>query len=213
MKTGSSVVTQVETNNLFPVFLKLEELTVLLVGAGKVGLEKLSTIISNSPLTRVLVVATEINDGIRMLASNHENIRLAQREYSSADLEGADLVITAIDDSQLSGQIRKDAKARGKLLNAADKPELCDFYLGSIVKKGNLKIAISTNGKSPTIAKRLKEIFNDVIPGEIDGVLQNMNVIRNRLNGHFAEKVRKLNSLTKDLVLKNNAANKKAGKS
>ena len=80
-------------------------------------------------------------------------------------------------------------------------PSYCDFYLGSIVKKGNLKIAISTNGKSPTIAKRLKDMLNEVIPDEIDEVLQNMHVIRNKLSGNFNDKVNKLNHITRSLTM------------
>jgi uncharacterized membrane protein YfcA len=82
----------------------------------------------------------------------------------------------------------------------ADKPELCDFYLGSIVKKGDLKIGISTNGKSPTIAKRLKELFQDNLPDELDLSLQQMNAFRNTLNGDFAHKVKELNKATAILV-------------
>jgi siroheme synthase-like protein len=212
LKPASQVINEVETNNLFPVFLKLEMLSVLIVGAGNVGLEKLFAIISNAPLARVLVVAPEINEGVRNLASAHENIHLAQKEYDSADLENADLVITAINDPFLSEQIRNDAKAKGKLINAADKPGLCDFYLGSIVKKGNLKIAISTNGKSPTIAKRLKEVLNEAIPAELNEVLQNMQVIRTNLSGSFADKVSQLNILTKDLALNDNKKGEKKWK-
>ncbi len=87
-------------------------------------------------------------------------------------------------------------------MNVADTPELCDFYLGSIVDKGNLKIAISTNGKSPTIAKRMKEQLNELIPDEIEGVIQNMHSIRQDLKGDFAEKVRQLDDLTKLLSAK-----------
>ena len=88
------------------------------------------------------------------------------------------------------------------LLNVADTPELCDFYLGSIVQKGNLKIAISTNGKSPTIAKRVKEQINELVPDEIESVLQNMQIIRNGIKGDFAEKVKQLNELTQVLAAK-----------
>jgi siroheme synthase-like protein len=87
-------------------------------------------------------------------------------------------------------------------VNAADKPDLCDFYLSSVVKKGNLKIAISTNGKSPTVAKRLKEIFNNLLPEEIDEVLNNVEAIRNSLKGDFTDKVNQLNELTKGLIEK-----------
>jgi len=89
-------------------------------------------------------------------------------------------------------------KANRKLINSADIPELCDFYLGSVVRKGNLKIAISTNGKSPTIAKRLKEVLADALPMQIDDVLTNMSVIRGKLNGSFHEKVEKLNEIKRN---------------
>jgi siroheme synthase-like protein len=94
-------------------------------------------------------------------------------------------------------------KAKGKLINVADKPELCDFYLGSIVTKGNLKLAISTNGKSPTVAKRLKEVFHELLPDELEEVLDNLQQIRNKLKGDFANKVQQLNELTKVLISEN----------
>lgn len=166
------------------------------------ALEKLSAIIANAPLTRIRLVAIAINEAVRQVAARHAHVELVEKSYAEADLDWADIVITAIDDPQVSAQIRNDAKERGKLINAADKPELCDFYLGSVVKKGNLKIAISTNGKSPTIAKRLREVLHDVMPDELDEVLQNMHVIRNRLGGNFASKVNKLNILTRDLAAK-----------
>jgi uncharacterized membrane protein YfcA len=92
-------------------------------------------------------------------------------------------------------------------VNVADKPELCDFYLSSVVKKGNLKIAISTNGKSPTAAKRLKEVLNNSLPAELDDVIQNLNQIRNKLNGNFAYKVKRLNAITRTLVDDNGSRN------
>jgi len=193
---------QTDTNNLFPIFLKLEQLNVLLIGAGNVGIEKLASIITNAPLAPVRVVATEINDAIRDIADKNENVEIIEKNYEPADIDWADLVIAAVNDPVLSEQIRNDAKQRGKLMNAADKPELCDFYLASVVKKGNLKIAISTNGKSPTIAKRLKDILNEVMPDQIDEVLQNMHIIRNKLSGNFADKVNKLNHITRDLAVK-----------
>jgi len=109
------------------------------------------------------------------------------------------VVISAVNDRETSEKIFELTKANRKLINSADIPELCDFYLGSVVRKGNLKIAISTNGKSPTIAKRLKEVLADALPMQIDDVLTNMSVIRGKLNGSFHEKVEKLNEITKEL--------------
>jgi siroheme synthase-like protein len=192
------------TNLLFPVFLKLEELQVLLVGGGKVGLEKLSAILGNAPATAVTVVATQISDGVKELAKKHKKVSLNERVFSAGDLENKDVVIIAVNDREVSQFIRDAAKEKKILVNVADTPEQCDFYLSSIVQKGNLKIAISTNGLSPTAAKRIKEVLNQALPNELDDVIINLNAVRNRLNGNFEFKVKKLNEITKMLVEKDN---------
>lgn len=193
-------VSEKESNNLFPVFLKLEQLKLLIIGGGHIAYEKLEAVINNAPTTHIQLVAIELSDKVKNFANNHPNLFIEQRPYTRADIENADLVIAAVNDLVVAEQIRIDTRELDRLVNIADKPELCDFYLGSVVKKGNLKIAISTNGKSPTIAKRLKETLSDVIPNEIDEVLDSMQVIRNQLNGNFEHKVQKLNNLTKALV-------------
>lgn len=192
-------------NHLFPVFLKLENLSLLIVGGGYVGLEKLNAVLKNSPSTSIRLVATVISDEIKELAAHYPKIELIERPYEPADIDAADLVIAAVDDYAVSEQVSLDAKERGKLVNAADKPELCDFYLGSVVQKGSLKIAISTNGKSPTVAKRLKEVISEMIPAEMEHVLDNVQLIRKDLRGDFEAKVKKLNDLTSGLVAKASA--------
>lgn len=198
--TRHSTREEKETNRLLPVFLKLEQLRLLLVGGGGVGLEKLNTVIHNSPGTKIKLVATAISNEVRQLAGGHPEIQLIERPYQVSDLEEVDVVIIAVNDRSVSESIAADAKAKGKLVNVADKPDLCDFYLGSVVKKGNLKIAISTNGKSPTIARRLKEVFNEALPEQIDDVLDNMQTIRGRLNGNLSAKINKLNEITSVLA-------------
>lgn len=190
-----------EINRLFPVFLKLENLSVLIVGGGKIGLEKLSAILSNAPETDIKVVSIMISEEVRKLAVNYPKIQLKERVFLPLDVDNRDIVIVAIDDKKESRRIRDIVKEKKKLVNVADKPELCDFYMSSIVQKGNLKIGISTNGKSPTIAKRLKDLFNELLPEEIDELLDNMEEIRSRLKGDFTDKVNQLNSITKDFVL------------
>ncbi|HKC36587.1 MAG TPA: bifunctional precorrin-2 dehydrogenase/sirohydrochlorin ferrochelatase [Chitinophagaceae bacterium] len=189
-------------NNLYPIFLKLEELELLLVGAGNVGLEKLVSLLSNSPKAKITVVAPVVKEEVRQLLHDHPSCTIVQRSFEESDLENKDLIILATDDKELQRHIKSLADRKGLLVNVADTPELCDFYLGSIVQKGNLKIAISTNGKSPTIAKRIKEVLNETIPGEIDNLLSNMQNIRNKMSVDFAEKVKRLNELTKTLTEK-----------
>lgn len=189
-------------NALFPVFLKLESLRLLIVGGGYVGMEKLQAVLNNAPATHITLVAETISEEITRLAKKHTNLTLCLKRYEPTDLDSKDLVIVAVNNTSVSEEIRRDAKTRSLLVNVADKPALCDFYLSSVVQKGDLKIAISTNGKSPTIAKRLKEVLQEIIPMELNDVLQNMQLIRDKINGDFADKVTKLNTLTKGLVNK-----------
>lgn len=189
-----------ETNKLFPVFLKLESLSVLIVGGGKIGLEKLNAVLANAPATKIKLVAIEISDEIKQLHAVYSNLEIIEKAFLPADVDDCDVVIVAINDKNESTVIRNVAKEKGKLVNVADKPELCDFYMSSVVQKGNLKIAISTNGKSPTIAKRLKDLFNELLPEELDELLDNMEAIRSKLEGDFNDKVSQLNAITKDFV-------------
>lgn len=186
-----------DKNTLYPIFLKLEELELLLVGAGNAGLEKLNSLLSNSPEAKITVVAPAVKEELKQLLQNHPSCILLQRSFHASDLENKDLIILATDDKELNKRIKKLAEEKRILVNVGDTPELCDFYLSSIVQKGNLKIAISTNGKSPTIAKRMKEVLNVTIPDEINDLLNNMQDIRNKMSGDFAEKVKRLNELTK----------------
>ena len=187
-------------NQLYPVFLKLDQLELLLVGAGNVGLEKLHSLLANSPEAKISVIAPDVKDEVRKLVYKHPSCKLTQREFQPGDLDNKDLVILATDNKELHEQIKTQAAGKGILVNVADTPELCDFYLSSIVQKGNLKIAISTNGKSPTAAKRIKEVLHDALPGELDDVIENLHKVRSKLNGNFEYKVKKLNKLTKTLV-------------
>jgi len=201
-QTPGIFLNRTDKNRLFPVFLKLEELEVLLVGGGKVGLEKLTAILHNAPATSVTIVAIEIAEGIKSLAENFPRVKLIERAFEPEDLDEKEIVVVAVNDKSTSNYIRVLSKQKKLLINVADTPELCDFYLGSIVDKGNLKIAISTNGKSPTIAKRMREQLTELIPDEIEGVIQNMHDIRQDLKGDFVDKVRQLDDLTKLLSAK-----------
>jgi len=183
-------------NQLFPVFLKLNELHTVLIGAGNVGLEKLTAILNNSNSAKVTVIARDVLPEIYSLSESFSGVSVHEKLFEATDLDVADIVVAATDDSNLNNEVRQAAKQRKLLINVADKPELCDFYLGSIVKKGDLKLGISTNGKSPTVAKRLKEVLSASLPDELDITLQQVNDLRNTLTGDFAYKVKELNRIT-----------------
>ncbi|WP_154853712.1 precorrin-2 dehydrogenase/sirohydrochlorin ferrochelatase family protein [Cyclobacterium xiamenense] len=189
-------------NELYPIFLKVHQLETLLVGAGFVGLEKLTFLLKSSPHATVTVVSVEISDEIREIARNNPRIRLIQDAYHSRYLDQKHLVIAATNFPEVNKTVYRDAKERYLLVNVADTPEFCDFYLGGIVTKGNVKIAISTNGKSPTTAKRLRQLLEETIPEDINEMVENINKYRDTLKGDFEYKVEALNKLTEGLIKK-----------
>jgi uncharacterized protein len=183
-------------NALFPVFLKLEDLSLLVIGGGNVALEKLNAVYKNSPKTRVKLVSRTINPAIKKIQEVYPSLELIERTAESKDFDECDLVFIAINDFTAVNELVLEAHNRNLLVNVADTPGYCDFYLSSVVTKGDLKIAISSNGKSPTFTKRLKEILNDYIPDESQTSIENLNELRDHLKGDFSEKVRKLNEVT-----------------
>ncbi len=189
-------------NPLYPIFLKLHELRTLIVGAGEVGYEKMSFILKSSPDAVITVVAPWVNPEIEELLARLPNhrVRIERREFDPTDVVGYDLAVAATNFPELNQQVRTACKTAGVLVNVADTPALCDFYLGSIVTRGSLKIAISTNGTSPTLAKRMRQVLEEVLPQDVNQLLGNLKTIRDRLKGSFDDKVRALNDLTASLV-------------
>ncbi|MEH6535359.1 MAG: bifunctional precorrin-2 dehydrogenase/sirohydrochlorin ferrochelatase [Psychroserpens sp.] len=190
-----------ERNNLYPIFLKMHELQVLIVGGGNVALEKLTFLLKSSPTANVTMIAPFFRAEVKALAQAYD-IKLYNLGYDESFLCDKDLAIVATDKLEVNHQVYQDAKRRNLLVNVADTPELCDFYLGGIVTKGNVKIAISTNGKSPTTAKRLRQFFESVIPDDINELVENLNVYRKTIKGNFEDKVAALNKITENLIQK-----------
>ncbi|SFC08382.1 precorrin-2 dehydrogenase / sirohydrochlorin ferrochelatase [Flagellimonas taeanensis] len=188
-----------ERNELYPIFLKVSQLKVLIVGGGNVGLEKLTFLLKSSPNAQVQMVALEFLPETVELAQKHD-VEMVQEAYHKQFLEGKHMVIACTDKPEVNEQVYHDCRERSILVNVADNPPFCDFYMGGIVTKGNVKVAISTNGKSPTTAKRLRQFFEDVLPEDIDDLVKNLNEYRKTLKGSFEEKVEALNEFTKGLI-------------
>jgi precorrin-2 dehydrogenase/sirohydrochlorin ferrochelatase len=188
-----------ERNQLFPIFLKAERLHFLIVGGGEVGLEKVSFLLKSSPQAQVTMVATWFREEVKSLAEMYP-INLIERPYQPSDLDGKDIVIAATDDPSVNRAVYDACRARNILANVADTPDICSFYLGGVVTKGHLKIAISTNGKSPTTAKRLRQFFEEVIPEDIHDMLINLHQYRKKLQLDFKQKVDHMNDLTQKLI-------------
>lgn len=188
-----------ERNNLYPIFLKAKNLNVLIVGGGFVAEEKLTFLLKSSPDAKVTMVSPMFREGTIELAKKG-CVTLINDVYQKKYLEGRHIIVATTDIPEVNVQVWKDCRAEAKLVNVADNPPYCDFYMGGIVTKGNVKVAISTNGKSPTTAKRLRQFFEEVIPENIDDLVKNLNEYRKTIKGNFEEKVEKLNEFTKSLV-------------
>ena len=189
-----------ETNELYPVFLKVNELNVLIVGGGNVGLEKLTFLLKSSPRANVEIISETFHSDLVQLANKHKTVKLTKKSYDVSDLSNRHIVVGCTDSKATNLKINQDAKKRYLLVNIADTPNQCDFYMGGIATKGNIKIAISTNGKSPTTAKRIRQFLEDIIPEYINKLVLNLNTFRNKIKGDFEVKVERLNEVTKGLL-------------
>jgi len=168
---------------LFPAFLKLAGRRCLVVGAGPVAEEKIEGLLRAG--AEVRVVAPEATRRIRELARKRK-IRWDERVFRAPDLGGALLVVAATSSPSLHARIYRLAQRRGVLCNVVDDPEHCDFYYGSVVRRGELQIAISTGGHSPALAQRLRKEMEKKFGAEYKEWLKELGKIRKRL---FAKKV------------------------
>lgn len=175
--------------SLFPIFLKLERRPCLIVGAGNVALEKVTSLLRAGAQLRV--VAPVACDAVQRLAE-HGTIALELRRFQEADLDGQAFVITATDSREVNRQVFLAAQQRGILCNSVDDPPNCDFYFASIVERGKLQIAISTAGESPALAQRLRREIDAQLPAETGEWLDQLgNLRREILASHPAGSERK----------------------
>jgi len=141
-------------SSLFPMFLKLENKRCLVVGAGKVGEPKIAGLLDTG--AHVSVIALEAAEAVHEWA-NAGKISLELRAFVPEDLDGAFVAVIATASSTLNEFIYREAQRRGILCNAVDVPEFCDFYYPAVVRRGDLQIAISTSGQSPSLAQKLRQ--------------------------------------------------------
>ncbi|HWG17515.1 MAG TPA: bifunctional precorrin-2 dehydrogenase/sirohydrochlorin ferrochelatase [Acidobacteriaceae bacterium] len=147
--------------SLFPIFLKLTARPCTVIGAGKLAESKIESLLTAN--ARVTVIAPQANDRITALADAGE-IALHLREYKNGDLASQFLAVAATDNPAVNRAVFAEAEASGVLINAVDDPPFCDFYFPSVVRRGDLQIAISTAGHSPALAQRLRKEINELLP-------------------------------------------------
>jgi len=161
--------------SLYPIFLKLENRPVLIVGAGKVALEKVESLLPTE--ARLTVVAPEARTEIIRLARENK-LTWIEREFLPSDIEGKFLVVTATNFPAINHWVYELCVERNILCNAVDDPPFCDFYFSSIVRRDDLQIAISTAGQSPAVAQRLRREIDEQLPEDLGPWLANLGQLR-----------------------------------
>ncbi len=164
--------------SLFPLFLKLESRTCLVVGAGRIASEKIPSLLTAGAAVRV--VAPEASDYVRQLAADG-HVDWQHRRFAESDLDGITLVIAATGDPLVNRQIYDVAEKRRVLCNAVDEPERCHFFYPAVVRRGALQIAISTEGKSPALAQRLRKELEAAFDGTYALWLEELGAARESL--------------------------------
>ena len=162
----------------YPVNLDIKGRQCLVVGGGRVGSRKVDTLVQCG--AEVTVVSAEVSPTVKQLA-DEKAILLKQRAYRASDVEGMFLVIGATDNETLNRQINADAERLNLLCNIADRPEICNFILPAIVRRGSFVMAISTAGKSPAFAKHVRKRLETQFGPEYGMVLELMGAIRSKL--------------------------------
>jgi precorrin-2 dehydrogenase / sirohydrochlorin ferrochelatase len=141
-------------SSLFPMFVKLDSRQILVVGAGTVGTPKIEALLDTG--ARIRVVSLDATEAVREWA-RQGRIDLALRAFATDDLTRTFLAIVATSSRPLNKRIYREAQQRGVLCNVVDVPDLCDFYYPSVVRRGDLQIAVSTAGQSPSLAQKIRQ--------------------------------------------------------
>ena len=176
--------------SLLPIFLKLAGRPALLVGAGNVALEKIGSLLKTGLNLRV--IAPEARPEIRQLAADGQ-LEWLPRAFAPSDLDGNFLVIAATNHPAINAAVYQAALARNILCNSVDDIPNCDFFFGSVVRRGDLQIAISTAGESPAVAQRLRREIDEQLPQDLGPWLASLGQLRREvLETHTPGEARKL---------------------
>ncbi len=161
--------------SLFPIFLKLTGRRAVVIGAGHLAESKIESLLTAE--ASVTVIAPQVSDRITDLAAAGE-VTLHRRPYQSGDLSGAFLTVAATNDPAVNRAVFSEATATEVLCNAVDDPPFCDFYFPSVVRRGDLQVAISTAGKSPALAQQLRKDLNEQLPLDLGQWLDDLGDLR-----------------------------------
>ena len=162
----------------FPTFLNLKNKKILIIGGGNIAYNKLEKLLDFTD--NITLIAEEFSDEIEKIVKE-QNLPKITRSYQKNDIDGFDVVITAVDDMELQKKIFEESRGKNILVNSVDLIDYCDFIFPAYIKKSDLIISISTSGQSPAIAKYLKRYIAKLLPKDLESFLQSMKECRKSL--------------------------------
>jgi len=171
---------------LYPLFVKLEALDVLVVGAGRVGARKVRGLVRSG--ARVTVVAPDAEDEVVRMA-DAGSVTWHARPFQDVDVEGVRLVFAATPSRQVNEAVAAASRAAGLWVNVADVPDLCSFYLPAVVRRDPLQVAISTTGASPAFARTLRERLERELPERTAGFVTLLGEMREEVRERAPDRV------------------------
>ncbi len=163
---------------LFPMFLKLAGRECLVVGAGRIGEPKIDSLLQADAKVRVVAPHATTKVRVQALAGL---VSWEPRKFTPADLDGVFLVVAATNSSRVNSRIFREAQRRNILCNVVDDPPHCDFYYPAVVRRGQLQIAISTGGQSPSLAQRLRRELEQQFGPEYEAWVEQLGEVRREL--------------------------------
>jgi len=161
----------------YPIFMDLNTLPVLVVGGGNVALRKVQTLLHHGALVRI--VSPRLDPELQELIDG-ESCFWVEKEYASNDIQEAMLVFSCTEIEEINAQVSLDAKAHNRLVNVVDDPEKCSFIVPSIMEQGDLKIAVSTGGSSPIVARQVRAELETLYGSEMADYLSLLKHWRNK---------------------------------
>jgi precorrin-2 dehydrogenase/sirohydrochlorin ferrochelatase len=162
----------------YPIFLNLKSKRAVVVGGGSIAARKVLTLLGTQ--ARVVVVADQIDEVLKTKCKN-TNTEFVQAKYSKEYLAGATIVFAATNDRKVNEQIYKDCQQIEALCNVADEPELCDFFVPAVVKRGDLQIAVGTDGYSPAYAGHIRQKLENIFTEKHGEFLAELEIIRKHI--------------------------------
>jgi precorrin-2 dehydrogenase/sirohydrochlorin ferrochelatase len=180
----SSIFTSQDKMPYYPIHVDLKGRKCLVIGGGKVAERKVRSLIVCK--AEVSVVSPKITTGLKKLMEKERFLYL-QKKYEESDLDQAFLVIAATDQSEVNQQIYQDALRRNLLVNVVDSPQCCNFIMPAFVKRGDLLLSVSTGGKSPALARKIRKKLESEFGEEYQPFLEVLGELREKIQGHIRD--------------------------